>query len=175
MTFTARLPSLLLSIACLSVIAGCASITSVPPGTNIDVVIKQFGEPAVRCPGSTGHERLVWTAQPMGQTAWATELSTDGRVSGFEQVLTDAHFSVLSNPGWTKDKIHCEFGPPAEIEDLGMGFSDKHTTWLYRFMHLSTWYSFMAITFGDDGQHVLKYGSVPDPMFDEGSRGFSVD
>lgn len=164
-----------LSITFTLALSGCTSFTSVTPGTNIDAVIKQFGEPAVRCAGPTGRERLVWTAQPMGQTAWATELSTDGRVSGFEQILTDTHFAVLANPGWTKDKIHCEFGPPAEIQSLGLGFYDKHTTWLYRYMQNSTWYAFMVITFGDDGQHVMKFGPVPDPMFDEGTRGFDAD
>lgn len=159
----------------LVLLTGCASLTSVPPGTNIDVVTKQFGQPAVRCAGRTGTERLVWTAQPMGQQAWATELSTDGRVSGFQQILTDANFAILATPGMTKEQIHCQFGPPAEIQDLGLGFYDKHTTWMYRYMYLNTWYSFMVITFGDDGQTVMKFGPVPDPMFDEGTRGFSVD
>ena len=170
-----RVPLAIFSIFFFLALTGCASFTSVSPGTNIDTVIRQFGQPAVRCAGPTGHERLIWTSQPMGQTAWATELSTDGRVSGFEQILTDAHFAMLANPTWTKDKIHCEFGPPAEIQDLGLGFHDKHTTWLYRYMQQGTWYAFMAITFGDDGEHVMKFGPVPDPMFDEGTRGFSVD
>ena len=165
-----------LSLSLLLVfLTGCASLTSVPAGTNIDVVIKQFGQPAVRCAGRTGTERLVWTAQPMGQQAWATEVSTDGRISGFQQILTDANFAILATPGINKEQIHCQFGPPAEIQDLGLGFSDKHTTWMYRYMHLDTWYSFMVITFGDDGQTVMKFGPVPDPMFDEVTRGFDVD
>jgi hypothetical protein len=46
---------------------------------------------------------------------------------------------------------------------------------MYRYMYLDAWYSFMVITFGDDGQTVMKFGPVPDPMFDSGTRGFDVD
>jgi hypothetical protein len=163
----------ILSITLSLILAGCASYSSVPAGTPVAEVIKQFGKPAVHCKSRNNLPRLVWTTQPNGETAWATEVSNQGVVNGFEQVLSDEKFSLLSNPGWTKDMIHCEFGPPAEIQDLG--FYDKHTVWTYRYMSHRMGHSLMTITYGDDGITVLRYRSILDPVMGEAARGYGPD
>ena len=161
------------SIALVASLVGCASYSSVPAGTPLETVLKQFGKPAVHCKSRNNLPRLVWTTQPNGETAWATEVSSQGTVNGFEQVLTDEKFSLLSNPGWTKDMVQCEFGPPAEIQ--GLGFYDKHTVWTYRYMSHRMGHSLMTITYGDDGITVLRYRSILDPVMGEAARGYGPD
>lgn len=159
-----------LKIALIASLTGCASVSSVPAGTPVSTVIQQFGKPAVHCKSRNNLPRLVWTSQPSGETAWATEVSTQGLVNGFEQVLTDAKFSLLSNPGWTKDMVHCEFGPPAEIQNLG--FYDKHTVWTYRYMSERLGHAMMTITYGDDGITVIRHRAIFDSVMGEAARGY---
>ena len=162
-----------LSIIFVAALTGCASVANVPAGTPASAVVKQFGKPAVHCKSRNNLPRLVWTSQPYGEYAWATEVSSQGLTNGFEQVLTDDKFSLLSNPGWTMDMVHCEFGPPAEIQDLG--FSDKHTVWTYRYMSHRLGHALMTITYGDDGVTVLRYKAILDPVMGEAARGYGPD
>src|SRR5690606_37423381 len=104
-------------------LAGCGTISDFPPGTSIEQVKSKYGAPTVVCPdpGSGGGQRMVWSTQPAGRQAWATHVDAEGRVGIIEEVLTDEAFRRLDGSGWTQEQVRCEFGPPADVSEVGWG------------------------------------------------------
>jgi hypothetical protein len=144
-------------------LAGCAQISSVQPGTPVAQVLKQYGSPAVSCPARDGGKRMVWTQQPEGQTAYAVNISPQGLVEApAQQVLTDSSFTVLNNGEvWTRERVQCQFGPPGNItrDDWGQ---DHQWVWGYRYLRFDTEPAKMYVYLGNDGAQVTKYRSMLD-------------
>ena len=143
-------------------LAGCAQLQSVKPGTPVAEVIKQFGPPITVCRKDDGTERLIWTQQPLGHYAWGTDTNKDGTIIEIKQLLTDAHFEVLSTGKWSDEQVLCEFGPPANIEGIAKG---NERVWGYRYIQFSVWYSLMYVYMGADGKQVNRHHPGPDPMY----------
>lgn len=149
---------------CLVALSGCAQISSVQPGTPIAEVMKQYGRPDVSCASRNGGTRMIWTQQPDGETAYALIVSKQGTVSAPQQVLTEQNFSVLSNGEvWTRERLHCEFGPPANITRDDWG-DDQQWIWGYRYMRGQGDAEMMYVYLGNDGARVTKYRSLPDEV-----------
>jgi len=109
-------PSLkILSLASLIALAGCGSMSKIPPGTPLQSVISQYGQPSVDCQNPDGSKRVVWTEEPAGEEAWAANVDASGGVSEFTQVLTAEQFTVLNQGSWDANRVNCHFGPPAKI------------------------------------------------------------
>jgi hypothetical protein len=158
----------------LLVLAGCAQVSSVQPGTPVADVVRKFGRPVVTCAQPDGSRRMVWTEQPQGETAFALIVGADKRVGSPEQLLDDNHFSILGNgEAWTAEKIRCQFGPPANITTVGWGQS-KQWVWGYRYMQPANFAAMLYIYMGQDGNTMTRYESLPDPDRNEevmGGRG----
>lgn len=154
----------------LALMAGCAPLTSVQPGTPMDNVVSKYGKPAVVCAQPDGSKRAVWTSQPAGETAYATKVLADRTVTGFEQVLSKAHLSKVQPGVWTADQVRCEFGPPAMTEAFG-GSRGRGPTWAYHFMEAGGFYGLMYIDFEADGKTVRKVGTEIDPDRDPSMMG----
>ncbi len=161
---------LVLVTTLVALTAGCASITSVPPGTPAPQMISQFGAPTYQCPLETGGTRLIWSLQPFGQQAWATNTDAQGRIDGVKPVLTDAHFNVLREGVWTPEKLLCEFGPPAEKSAVGLP-SVRQIVWSYRYQQDGVWNSLMHVYLGRDGSQVTRFHPGPDPMYERSRFG----
>jgi len=146
-------------------LAGCASITATPPGTPLAQVTAQFGTPTLQCTDRQGHDRVVWSSQPLGQQAWAATIDAQGRVGPIEQILTDEHFQVLKQGTWTAEQVRCEFGPPAIIDTAGLP-NVRQIVWSYRYKQDHVWNSLMYVFMGPQGEQVTKYHPGPDPMYD---------
>lgn len=123
--------ALLLAIAPLLVLAGCAGSTgnpfrsfSVAPGTTRQAAIAQLGTPTRSVPivinGQAG-ERLQYTLQPRGQQAVMVDIDSAGRVVASRQVLSLAEFSRIEVGQWSRADVEREFGPPAQV--------DRVTSW----------------------------------------------
>jgi hypothetical protein len=152
-----------LSVAALAVLlAGCAQLQSVPAGTSIAEVEQKFGKPTVTCPNADGTERMIWSQQPMGQFAYGSFISKDGTIVAMKQLLTDAHFDMLSQGKWTAQQVTCEFGPPAKVEGVG---KDNEIVWSYRYKQSGVWNSLMYVYMGADGKQVTHFNPGPDPMY----------
>jgi hypothetical protein len=155
-----RKPLIALSLAVAS-LTGCASITSVPTGTPVADILQQFGKPITVCEHPDGSKRLVWTSQPSGQFAWGANISKAGTLEGtVQQILTDAHFNVLSESKWTQQQVLCEFGPPANVEGVA---KDSEIVWAYRYKQSSVWPSMMYVYFDSKGTQVTHFHPGPDP------------
>lgn len=159
---TARLSSV---AAILGLLTACASMTSIPPGTPVQQVQSQFGQARYTCTNKDGDERMIWSQQPYGQYAWGTNVTAAGTVVGILPVLTDEHFEILGSGTWTPDQVRCEFGPPAEIDTVGLP-SSREIVWSYRYKQSHVWNSLMYVHFGVDGQAVTRFYPGPDPLYD---------
>lgn len=161
-------PARLVALACLaSALAACTTMNEVPPGASYASVISQFGRPNFVCQLPDGRERVVWTQQPMGQFAWGSNLSADGgTVERVEPILTDAYFKRLGEGVWTAERVRCEFGPPAEITEVGLP-SVRQVVWAYRYKESGVWNSLMYVYMGREGDRVTRFHPGPDPMYEE--------
>ncbi len=149
----------------LAGLAACANMTEVPPGSPLSQVQAQFGTPNFECPLADGGRRVIWTQQPMGQYAWGTNVSPDGLIDRVLPLLTDAHFKVLETGDWGPERVRCEFGPPARIDQAGLG-EKREVVWSYRYRENSAWNSLMYVYMGRDGNKVTHFHPGPDPMYD---------
>ena len=144
------------------ILSGCAQVSSVQPGTPVADVLKQYGSPDIICPSRDGGRRMVWTQQPQGETAYALHVSKQGIVGAPQQVLTEQSFSILGNGEvWTRERVHCEFGPPANITRDDWG-DDRQWIWSYRYMRGQGDAEIMYVYLGNDGARVTKFRSLPD-------------
>ncbi len=111
----------LFSIFLVALLAGCASNPfagyNFQPGTPRQTVIQQLGQPhrVVRLP--TG-ERLQYSNQPLGQSAWMVDLDAAGNVVQARQVLTENDFSRIEVGKWTREDVEREFGRPAWVDGV---------------------------------------------------------
>lgn len=147
-------------------LAGCASIADIPPGSPLDQVTARLGSPASDCPatGGDGGRTMVWTTQPYGQEAWRTHVDGSGRIGPMLPALTDAEFNALRTGVWTADAVRCAFGPPAEVSQVGLP-GNRQTVWSYRYRQNGVWNSLMYVYFSNDGQ-VTRAHAGPDPLYD---------
>ena len=144
------------------ILSGCAQVSSVQPGTPVAQVFKQYGNPDIICPSRDGGKRMVGTQQPQGETAYALHVSKQGIVGAPQQILTEQSFSILGNGEvWTRERVHCEFGPPANITRDDWG-DDRQWVWSYRYLRGSSDAEIMYVYLGNDGARVTKYRSLPD-------------
>lgn len=150
----------------LALAAGCTPLADLPAGTPLAEVEAQFGRPNYSCPLPDGGRRVIWSQQPMGQYAWATDVTPDGRTQGIEPVLTDASFERLRQGTWTAERVLCAFGPPAEVSEVGLP-SSRQQVWAYRYRQSGVWNSLMYVYMGRDGERVTRFHPGPDPMFDD--------
>jgi hypothetical protein len=153
------------SFALCLLATGCANFTDTPAGTPIDTVIKQFGEPTLTCGENAGGYRAIWSQQPLGEYAWATQVDAQGNIGKIDQILDDRFFNQLSEGRWDLERVQCMFGPPADIADVGLP-SVRKTAWSYRYRQFDTWYMMMNVFFDPETMVVVDHYPSPDPMFE---------
>lgn len=146
------------------VLSACTSMKDIPAGTPLTEVQARYGAPTVSCPLENGTQRLIWSTLPMGQYAWSTTLAPDGRVGPIDQILTDSAFNQVKGGDWTRERLQCTFGPPAEVSIVGLPGSQSQV-WSYRYRQAGAWNSLMHFYFSDDGR-VVRMHPGPDPMYD---------
>ena len=109
----------LLACCVAGLVAACAGNPfrgqGVEPGTPRDQLIARWGQPTRVVPLPAG-ERMQYSQQPFGQSAWMVDLDAAGRVVRSRQVLTAAEFNRIDVGKWTRDEVEREFGPPARID-----------------------------------------------------------
>jgi len=154
-----------------AVLGACTNMTQVPPGTSLAEVQAEYGPPNYSCPEPGGGQRLIWSGQPYGQYAWGTRVDSAGRIDRIDSLLTDEHFDLLKQGTWTPEKVRCEFGPPANIETVGLP-AVRQIVWSYRYRQARTWNSLMYVYFGQDGERVTRFHPGPDPLYEERDRWF---
>jgi hypothetical protein len=112
---------LLYSLSAAFILAACAApfgATGFVPGTPREEVLARMGQPTrvVSLPG--GGQRLQYSLQPAGQSAWMVDVDAGGRVVSARQVLTAGEFQRIVPGQWTGADVEREFGPPAQVDHV---------------------------------------------------------
>ncbi len=147
------------------VLGACTTIADMPPGTPLAELQAQYGAPNFRCVTAQGQQRVIWTTQPYGQYAWGSDIDAAGNAVRVEALLTSTHFRRLADGIWDKERVRCEFGPPAEIGPVGLPPA-RQEVWSYRFKENQTWNSLMYVYFDPHSGRVTRHHPGPDPMYE---------
>ena len=154
-----------LALAATVLLASCAMVDSAKPGTPLTQVIEKFGKPSTDCANPDGTRHVVWTQQPLGQTAMGATVGKDGTIGPVTQLLTDASFNRLGTGEWTPEKVICEFGPPEHVGESGM-YELRRYVLDYRYKQYGTWNSLMYVFFDLNTHKLVSFNPGPDPLFD---------
>ena len=161
----ARFASLLAAFA----LAGCAGMIRHFPsqGDTTEQVIAKMGHPNAVYPEDGGQE-FEYTTQPMGEFCYMVHMGPDGRVTGFEQVLTGEKFATLKIDHATRDDVLRTIGHPAETSALPLR---DYEVWSYRYLENGVWYSMMHVEFDRNGV-VRAMQNGPDPRYNSRDHRF---
>lgn len=102
-------------------LAGCATTMNawnVQPGTPREQVLASAGPPTAVVPLPEGGQRLQYSTQPYGHTAFMVDLDAAGRVVRSRQVMTAADFQRIEPGTWTRADVLREFGRPAWVDGV---------------------------------------------------------
>jgi hypothetical protein len=108
----------MLAMAGAVTLAGCATGAGLQPGASRDAVIQRMGSPTAVVPLPNGGERLQYSWQPAGQSAWMADLDAGGRLVSLRQVLNETDFARIQVGQWTGADVEREFGRPARVETM---------------------------------------------------------
>ncbi|MEF7613294.1 hypothetical protein V4F39_05170 [Aquincola sp. MAHUQ-54] len=126
-TFSSALP-VLAGLA----LAGCAAYGpgAVQTGQTAQQVAASMGEPTGRHALPQGGTRLEYARGPMGKHTYMVDLGADGRVTGWQQVLTEPNLFAQAQPGVPVDTLLRELGHPSERRHGGWQGGE---VWSYRY------------------------------------------
>ncbi len=163
----AHAKAILITVAAMLSLAGCAAPSSIVPGTPESEVISRFGQPAEVYPLPTPLQarRLAYPIGRLYQQTWMVDVDAQGRVLRVEEVISAAHFAQVRVGQDDMTIIRREFGPPRLIQTYTLS---GLTAWMYPYLEDLAWYSEMAIYFDKSGI-VRRVESGPDPRFVGGS------
>jgi len=150
-----------LAAAC-GLLAGCAGYDPGPlmPGATLAAVTERMGAPTGEFPLPDGGKRLEYARGPMGKHTYMLDVDAQGRLGGWQQVLTEARFNAIlaGTPG---SQVLFDFGRPAQRQHIGR----QHlTVWSYRYE--SPFCQWFQVSVGDDDGKVVETGYGIDPMCD---------
>jgi hypothetical protein len=129
------------------------------PGQTEAEVVARLGAPTGRFSLPAGGQRLEYATGPYGRTTVMVDLGGDGRVTGSQQVLTEANFAQV-RPGMSRDEVLLRFGRPA---DKAGEFMNRET-WSWRYpTYECLW---VRITFEPTGRVRGGASYLPDPRCD---------
>lgn len=151
----------------LALAGGCASLFPEPVvigDTEAELIAKR-GNPTNRYQVSN-EKVLEYATGPWGQATYMARVGADGRVTSFEQVLTDEKFGTVELGKTTRNDILVTFGAPLETSYLPL---KDYEVWTYAYKESGVWDSLMHVHYDRAGvvQMMLR---GPDPRFDPDRR-----
>jgi hypothetical protein len=154
----------------IAALAGCASYgpQSLRTGASVADVTAAMGSPTGRYARPGGGERFEYARGPYGKHTYMLDFDTQGRLTEWQQVLTEPRFDDI-RVGMTRDDILMTLGHPADSRPLSF---QHRTLWSYRYEGpFCKWFQVGL----DRGDRVVDTGYGPDPLceefnFDSGGR-----
>lgn len=138
----------------LGLLAGCAGFgPKVSNGQTVDEVVRAMGQPTARYSFAGGVQRFEYATGPFGRHTYMVDFDAAGRVTGWDQVLTELNFNSLP-PNMTRDEVLHRIGRPSERFYIGW---QQRDVWAYRYpINECRWF---MVSMGQDGRVVdMGYG-----------------
>ncbi len=146
----------------LSSMLGCATYgpPKLAPGASVADATTALGQPTGDYALPAGAKRLEFARGPFGKHTYMLDFDSQGRLTGWAQVLTEARFNAV-RAGQPKDEVLLALGHPSEQSRLGL---QHQTVWSYRYeTHFCQWFQIGI----DAAGRVADSGYAPDPVCDD--------
>ena len=143
---TVRLLRLTLMAACLWA-AGCANLTSFPPGTPAAAIESSRGKPYRVWPEANGAASWEYPQGPAGRYTHMVRIGADGRVTRVDQVL-DWPFFMKLEPGMPVREVEHALGRPYSKTFMPL---QNENVWAWRWVE-TVWYRCFYAHFTPEGR-----------------------
>ncbi len=150
------------SAALAAALAGCATSYSpqgLQTGTSVNEAIAALG-PATARYARDGGERVEFARGPYGRHTFMLDFDSQGRLTGWEQVLTEQKFDAVRE-GESRDQVLFALGHPSDSRPLPV---QHRTLWSYRYDAVFCKWFQVGI---DVNGKVADTGYGPDPLCDD--------
>ncbi|WP_233556220.1 hypothetical protein [Noviherbaspirillum sedimenti] len=146
------------ALALAVVLSGACSLPQpVRIGDSQAQVLAARGAPTHRY--RLGNEELLeYMYGPYGQETWMARIGADGKLTSFEQVLSDEKFATIRIGGATKQDVLHVIGAPSEQVYFPLS---QLEAWTYPYKQYGIWNSLMHVHF-DRAGIVRKMENTPD-------------
>ena len=146
-------------------LTGCMSYAPyrVTPGQDAAEVQAAMGAPTGRYRLDGGGERLEYARGPEGSHTYMVDLDAQGRVLGWQQVLTEANFLAIV-PGQTRDEVLQQLGRPGQVRAIARQGIEL---WTWRYESLTC--TLFVVSMEPAGR-VREASHAPDPRCDDPRR-----
>lgn len=151
----------LASAALALLLAACGTYgpPRLAPGSPPEAAMQALGRPTGEYPRPDGGRRLEFARGPFGRHTWMLDYDAQGRLLGWEQVLTEANFLAL-RPGMSEGELLFAIGRPSHRQWLPR---QQHRLWSYRYeTPFCQWFQVSL----DRAGRVAELGHGPDPLCD---------
>ena len=152
------------SAVAAALLASCAGYSpgDLHPGSSEADLRARMGAPSGRHALPNGASKLEFARGPMGKHTYMVELDADGRVRGWQQVLTEANFDSLPIAA-PRAEVRQQLGRPSETR---VGWRGVGEVWSYRFESpFCRWFQVWLVN-----ERVREASYAIDPMCDEARR-----
>ncbi|MEW6703248.1 MAG: hypothetical protein AB1430_00160 [Pseudomonadota bacterium] len=123
--------------------------------------VRELGPPTGRHALPGGMQRLEFARGPYGKHTYMVDLDAQGRVIGWQQVLTEDHFNQV-RAGETREALLRRLGRPSEVR---AGDWQGGQVWSYRYETLMGLCQWFQVSLDDHGV-VTSTGYGIDPRCD---------
>ena len=135
--------------------AGCANLTSSPPGTPAATIESSRGKPFRVWPEANGASSWEYPRGPMDRYTYMVRVGADGRVTRVDQVLDWPFFNQLQ-PGMPIREVEHTLGRPYSKTFMPL---QNENVWAWRWVE-TVWYRCFYAHFTPEG--TLRRTSVRD-------------
>lgn len=145
------------AFAACALLGACTSYgpESLSTGATRDDVARSLGAPTGRH-AAPGGERVEYARGPFGKHTYMLDFDAQGRLTRWEQVLTESRFDTL-RAGMTRAELLAAVGRPSDIRRLPY---QQRTLWSYRYdTPFCRWFQVSL----DTADRVVETGYGPDP------------
>ena len=152
------------SAVAAATLTACAGYNpgALQPGSSEADLRARMGEPSGRHTLPGGASKLEFARGPMGKHTYMVELDADGRVRGWQQVLTEANFDALPIAA-PRAEVRQQLGRPSESR---VGWRGVGEVWSYRFESpFCRWFQVWLVD-----ERVREASYAIDPMCEEARR-----
>ncbi|MCW7538306.1 hypothetical protein OOT46_10680 [Aquabacterium sp. A7-Y] len=150
-----------------ALLAGCATAYSpgqLAAGTPASEVIARMGPPTGEHAGPQGTRRLEFARGPFGKHTYMVDLDSQGRVTGWQQVLDEKTFNALP-VGIGRQDVLYRLGRPSNVMEIPRR---NELVWSYRYD--AVFCQWFQVSLDRTSQQVTSTNYNVDPMCDPDDR-----
>ncbi|HSC93852.1 MAG TPA: outer membrane protein assembly factor BamE [Burkholderiales bacterium] len=141
-----RIPAMMIVMAFVAALTGCASPRSFAPGASMVEVLAKAGPPTDIRIDRNGDELWEYATGPQGTETYLVRSGLDGAVKEITQLLTEDRMNTIVPGKMTKADVRQILGKPSDVTFTGAA----GTVWSYRFKRDGIQPGYLTVRFNPD-------------------------